>query len=314
MSDPASFAGIFTSVESRKNAFFSTASQCAQAGITFCPLVLEAVGGGWSDPLRSVVAGTGSESKWSAPVSGSDASFKIVQRLSCTFHRENARAILKRAPEQTGSRCRSLGLSLLADSEHVVPGPVSSGEGLLPSNEGFNPRWHSRGICDRGLEPCPVGERSSQCLPLRPRRVLLRRLWMPSLPSLSRKISVFFVLRCWVPRCWRNFGSVRVWGCLGWCPPVAPKVSDRLISAQFLVRCLGCSAGNALEGTATCLIFPSLVRLRILLIRLSLLSPAMFCLIGKRPRTKTSGFWGYAPVVRQVGWGLGWTRVPEELF
>ena len=62
-----------------------------------------------------------SESKRSAPVSGSDASFKIAQRISCTLHRENARAILKRAPEQTGSHCRSLGLSLslLAESEQV---------------------------------------------------------------------------------------------------------------------------------------------------------------------------------------------------
>ena len=71
-----------------KNVFLSTASQCTQAGITFCPLVLEAVGGGWSDALRSVVAWIGSESKRSGPTDGSDASFKIAQRISCTLHRE----------------------------------------------------------------------------------------------------------------------------------------------------------------------------------------------------------------------------------
>ena len=98
LSDPAAFAGVFTSVGSRKNAFLNTAPQCAQAGFTFCPLVWEAVGGGWSDALRSV-AWIASESKRSAPVSITDASIKIAQRISCTLHRENGRAILKRAPE-----------------------------------------------------------------------------------------------------------------------------------------------------------------------------------------------------------------------
>ena len=56
-----------------------------EAGITFCPLVLEAAGGGWSDALRSVVAWIASESKRSGPIDGSDASFKIAQRISCTL-------------------------------------------------------------------------------------------------------------------------------------------------------------------------------------------------------------------------------------
>ena len=94
LSDPPTFAGVFTSVGSRTNAFFSTASQYSQAGITFGPLVLEAVEGGWSDALGSAGAWIGSESKRCGPISGSDASFKIAQRISCTLHRENARAIL----------------------------------------------------------------------------------------------------------------------------------------------------------------------------------------------------------------------------
>ena len=55
LSDPAAFVVVLSSVEFLKNAFLITASQCAQAGISFCPLVIEAVGGGWSDALRSVV-------------------------------------------------------------------------------------------------------------------------------------------------------------------------------------------------------------------------------------------------------------------
>ena len=106
--DPAAFS----SVESRKKAFLNTASQCTQAG------VIEAVGGGLSDALRSVVSWIASESNRCSPVRRSDASFKIAQRTWCALHRENARAILKRAPEQTGSHCCSLGLSLLSESTH----------------------------------------------------------------------------------------------------------------------------------------------------------------------------------------------------
>ena len=55
LADPTAIAGVFASVESRKNTFLNTAAQCTQAGFTFCPLVLWEVGG-WSDALRSVVA------------------------------------------------------------------------------------------------------------------------------------------------------------------------------------------------------------------------------------------------------------------
>ena len=109
---------ILRLLRSRKKTFLNTASQCAQAGISFCPLVIEAVAGGWSDALRSDVYWITCESDRCSPVRGSDASFKIAQRISCALHRENARAILKRASEQTGSHCCSLGLSLLSESAH----------------------------------------------------------------------------------------------------------------------------------------------------------------------------------------------------
>ena len=114
--DPAAFAGVFSSVETRKRVFIDTASQCSRAGIHFCPLVIEAVGGGWSEALRSVVSWIASESNRNSSVGHSDTSFKIAQRISCALHRENARAILKRAPEQTGPPCSSLSFSLLSES------------------------------------------------------------------------------------------------------------------------------------------------------------------------------------------------------
>ena len=134
-------AGVFSSVESRKKAFLNTASQCAQAGISFCPLVIEAVGGGWLDSPRSVVAWIASESNRCSPARHSDASYKIAQRISSTLHRENARAVLKRAPEQSGTHCCSLGLSFLSESVHdclifismfFLPGSGLFRVGLLP--------------------------------------------------------------------------------------------------------------------------------------------------------------------------------------
>ena len=113
--DPAAFSSVFSSVETRKRGFLDTASHCAQAGIHFCPLVIEAVGGGWSEALRSVVSWIASESGRHSSSRQSDTSFKIAQRISCALHQENARAILKRAPEQAVSSGSSLSLCLLSE-------------------------------------------------------------------------------------------------------------------------------------------------------------------------------------------------------
>ena len=113
--DPAAFSSVFSSVETHKRGFLDTASQCAKAGIHFCPLVIEAVGGGWSEALRSVVSWIASESGRHSSSRLSDTSFKIAQRISCALHQENARAILKRVPEQALSSGSSLSLCLLSE-------------------------------------------------------------------------------------------------------------------------------------------------------------------------------------------------------
>ena len=51
--------------------------------------------------LRSVVAWIASESRMArGPTAGSptDISLRIAQRIRCTLHRENARAVLRRSP------------------------------------------------------------------------------------------------------------------------------------------------------------------------------------------------------------------------
>ena len=70
-------------------------------------------------PFVLQVAWIACKSKRSGPIDGIDASLKIAQRISCTLHRENARAILKRAPELVGTPCRSLGMSVGAESERA---------------------------------------------------------------------------------------------------------------------------------------------------------------------------------------------------
>ena len=96
-----SVADVFHEVESRKNSFQNTAAQVASLGASFRPLVLEACGGGWSHALRETIAWVSTESRSLRGLAGStpsDISLRIAQRISCTLHMENARAILRRSP------------------------------------------------------------------------------------------------------------------------------------------------------------------------------------------------------------------------
>ena len=84
---------------------------------TFCPLVLEACGRGWSQALREVVAWIVSESRTARCLSTDlprDTSLRIAQHISCTPNRENARAILRRSP-------RSVNLSSGLVGDQVSP-------------------------------------------------------------------------------------------------------------------------------------------------------------------------------------------------
>ena len=75
-----------------------TQAQCLAQGITFIPMVMEAVGGGWGKVARGVWSEL---AKSSALASGelqtkSSCAVWLRQRLSMTLHRENAHACLKR--------------------------------------------------------------------------------------------------------------------------------------------------------------------------------------------------------------------------
>ena len=66
-----------------------------------CSACLGGLRGVWSQALRAVVTWIASESRTARGLSTDlpgDASLQIAQRISCTLHLENARAILRRFP------------------------------------------------------------------------------------------------------------------------------------------------------------------------------------------------------------------------
>ena len=75
-----------------------TQAQCLQQGLTFVPMVVEAVGGGWGRAARGVWSELAKNSALASGELQTDESCAtmLIQRLSMTLHRENARSCLKR--------------------------------------------------------------------------------------------------------------------------------------------------------------------------------------------------------------------------
>ena len=95
----ASGADAVTSrYEGFKRSHQDTHEECQAQGITFIPMVVEAVGGAWGKMARCVWSEL---AKISCLATGelmteSTCAIMLQQRLSMTLHRENARACLKR--------------------------------------------------------------------------------------------------------------------------------------------------------------------------------------------------------------------------
>ena len=75
-----------------------TRDQCTAQGITFIPMVMDAVGGGWGRVARGVWSELAKSSALAMGELQTERSCAMMlrQRLSMTLHRENARACLKR--------------------------------------------------------------------------------------------------------------------------------------------------------------------------------------------------------------------------
>jgi hypothetical protein len=80
----------------RKRRYLDTAEQCADAGLAFKPFILEAEGGLGRD-ARALLTGLGHDSGRMTGEAPSVRAELAVQALSVALHRENARAIVRRA-------------------------------------------------------------------------------------------------------------------------------------------------------------------------------------------------------------------------
>jgi hypothetical protein len=88
---------VYSQYEAFKRSHDDTGAACAAQGFTFTPLVFEASGGSWSSLARRTldwVARHGAAARLEDP---DKASLRMAQRISVSLHRENARAVLKRA-------------------------------------------------------------------------------------------------------------------------------------------------------------------------------------------------------------------------
>ena len=87
---------VFQLYEDRKRSFQNTLEACENAGFDFVPLIFEAHGGGWSSANRAIFDWMSKLQAASQHENAEAISLRIAQRISCTLHRENAQAILRR--------------------------------------------------------------------------------------------------------------------------------------------------------------------------------------------------------------------------
>ena len=89
---------VLTRYEDFKTSYRETNIQCQAQGLTFIPMVMEAVGGGWGKVARGVWSELAKSSALASGELQTESSCAVwhQQRLSMTLHRENARACLKR--------------------------------------------------------------------------------------------------------------------------------------------------------------------------------------------------------------------------
>ena len=87
---------VFQRYENLKRSFKDTAQSCETRGFEFVPMVVEAHGGSWSPLARAALDWIAKQQALCHNDDPAAVSLKIAQRISCTLHRENARAILRR--------------------------------------------------------------------------------------------------------------------------------------------------------------------------------------------------------------------------
>ena len=106
--------------EEVKRQHLGTARSCADVGVTFIPMVVEAHGGGWGREARRAFAIV---AKRVADATGEQAAIvadRHAQRLSISLHRENARAVLRRLEPRAGATAARLAAATAASTADAV--------------------------------------------------------------------------------------------------------------------------------------------------------------------------------------------------
>ena len=85
-----------TKHDREKREHLDTGQQCEAADFHFVPMGLEAHARVWSPTARGILDWIAHQSAASHHEPPHTCSLRIAQRTSCTLHRENARAILRR--------------------------------------------------------------------------------------------------------------------------------------------------------------------------------------------------------------------------
>ena len=108
---------VFLRYERHKREYKQTASSCEAAGFGFIPLIFEALGGGFSSTARGVLSWVARQAAAAHNSEPGTESLRVAQRISCTLHRENARAILRRSQPPAAEETQPSGWDASAADE-----------------------------------------------------------------------------------------------------------------------------------------------------------------------------------------------------
>ena len=90
---------VILEYEEIKKLYKETEEVCRRSGLLFKPMVIEGHGGGWGGSFRGMVDWIAQTASAVHSEAKSAISLRIAQRVSASLQRENARAILRRAPD-----------------------------------------------------------------------------------------------------------------------------------------------------------------------------------------------------------------------
>ena len=97
--DASSVFFVLREIRTGQACYKNTEAGCAEAGLHFTPMILEAHGGGWSNIFCDVLGWIASTAAAVHHQDPGQVSFRIGQRISSTLQRENARAVMRRFPQ-----------------------------------------------------------------------------------------------------------------------------------------------------------------------------------------------------------------------